>query len=122
MRLALIFTLLAIPAFADNRAAFYGTWGTAKQCARAPIKDGGTVLSEPFVINEEWLIHGAIHCSLNWGPIDTLEHGLFTAATAKCGEDFARSYFLGMRLENDTLYILWDFHHKNGPLNRCPVS
>jgi hypothetical protein len=53
MRLAFLIVLLALqipPALAEDRTVFCETWGTAKQCARQPLKPGGTVLAEPFVI------------------------------------------------------------------------
>ena len=124
MRIVLLIALLAFPtaAAADGREAFYGKWGTAQQCARAPIKPGGTVLSEPFEISARWLRQGQLWCSLNWGPLEAREEGLFTGAHMQCGEDNVRSYFLGMELSNDKLRLRWDFPISKGPLARCPGS
>ena len=122
MRLPLLIAsiaLLAVPAAADDRAVFYGTWGTAKQCSRAPIKPGGTVLSEPFVISAEWLRQGRFWCRLRWGPMEPRKDGFFTGAHTQCGEDGARGYFLGMVLSGDNLTLRWDFPLSNGPLRRC---
>ena len=113
---------LAVPATADERAMFYGSWGTAKQCSRAPIKPGGTVLSEPFVISSEWLRQGRFWCRLTWGPMERREDGFFTGADAQCGEDSVRGYFLGMALSGDDLTLRWNFPFSNGPLARCPSS
>ncbi|MEX3011212.1 hypothetical protein [Hoeflea sp. TYP-13] len=110
---------LVVPAAADDRAVFYGTWGTAKQCSRAPIRTGGTVLKEPFVISSGWLRQGRFWCRLNWGPVEPREHGFFTGAHAQCGEDTARGYFLGMILSGDDLTLRWGFPLSNGPLRRC---
>jgi len=117
--------LLAFPvasAAADEREVFYGTWGTEKQCARAPIQDGVDVLAEPFVIDSRWLKQGWHYCSLRWGPIEAREDGFFTGAHAQCGEDSVRGYFLGMDLSGDNLTLRWEFPHSNGPLARCPAS
>ena len=123
MRYALALILLAHPAAAaEERAHFYGTWGTAKQCAREPIKPGVTVLAEPFEIRPGWLRNGTQWCRLNWGPIEAREDGFFTAAYASCGEDAVRDYFLGMELSGDALTLRWDFPFFNGPLARCPES
>jgi hypothetical protein len=124
MRLLVLIVLLALSAaaFADERERFYGTWGTAKQCAREPIKPGGTVLAEPFEISADWLRQGQFGCSLRWGPMDRRENGFFTGANAQCGEDAARAYFLGMRLSGDELTLRWDFPVSNGPLRRCQAS
>lgn len=121
MRLPLVITLMiviAVPAAAGDRAVFYGTWGTAKQCARAPVKPVGTVLSEPFVIGPEWLRQGRFWCRLRWGPIEPRENGVFTGADALCGEDATRGYFLGMILNGGDLTLRWDFPLSNGPLRR----
>ncbi|MEM1420138.1 MAG: hypothetical protein AAF661_03225 [Pseudomonadota bacterium] len=115
----LLFAILAPPASADERELFYGTWGTPAQCARAPIKPGGTVLAEPFEIGEEWLRHGQIWCRLRWFPVEPRASGFFTGANAQCGEDAVRGYFLGMVLEDGDLTLRWDFPLSNGPLSRC---
>ena len=107
---------------ADQREVFYGTWGTPKQCARAPIKSGGTALSEPFEISKRWLKKGQLYCILNWGAIDARENGFFTGAQATCGEDSVRGYFIGMDLSGENLTLRWDFPLSNGPLARCPRS
>jgi len=122
--LALVFVLLNVPALADSsdHDRFLGTWGTAEQCARSPIKPGGTVLAEPFEIGRLWMKQGQLWCKLDWGPVETGDEGAFTAATAQCGEDSVRGYFLGMRLVGDELTLRWDFPHSNGPLKRCPLS
>ncbi|MEM8648745.1 MAG: hypothetical protein AAGF86_20715 [Pseudomonadota bacterium] len=131
MRYALLIALLAFPAAAlsaatavaaDEREVFYGTWGTPKQCARAPIKPGGTVLAEPFEIDAEWLRQGRFWCRLSWYPIEQREDGFFTGARAQCGEDSVRGYSLGMVLSGDKLTLRWDFPRSNGPLALCPRS
>ncbi|WP_350335031.1 hypothetical protein [Coralliovum pocilloporae] len=119
LRTGLLLVLLTSPALADERAAFYGTWGTEKQCARAPIKPGGTVLSEPFRIDPLWLRQGTLWCSLRWGPVEARGDGLFTGAHVQCGEDSVRGYFLGMDLSGKELTLRWDFPLANGPLHRC---
>lgn len=118
--LIVLAAFLAAPAAAENRAVFLGTWGTAEQCARAPIKPGGTVLSEPFVISADWLKQGQQWCRLRWGPVESRQDGFFTAANALCGEDTARGYFLGMILSGESLTLRWDVAVWNGPLQRCP--
>ncbi len=117
----ILFTALAAgaAAAADEREVFYGTWGTARQCDRAPIQPGGTVLAEPFEIDAEWLKHGRIWCRLDWFPIEPRGDGFFTGARAQCGEDSAVDYLLGMELSGDVLTLRWDFHLV-GPLARCP--
>ena len=122
MRLILLILLFATPAAADERELFYGTWGTAKQCAREPIKTGGTVLAEPFEISREWLRQGQLWCRLDWYPIAPRGNGYFTGASARCGEDAVRDYLLGMELSDSELTLRWDVLHKNGPLQKCPVS
>ncbi|MCY6379951.1 hypothetical protein [Hoeflea prorocentri] len=122
MRLPLLIALAALcaaPVAARDRTAIYGTWGTEKQCARTPIKPGGTVLSEPFVISSQWLRHGKFWCRLDWGPVEPRENGVFTGAHAQCGEDSTRGYFLGVILTGDDLTLRWDFPLSNGPLKRC---
>ena len=123
MRYALLFILIAFPAAAaDDRATFYGTWGTAKQCARTPLKPGGTVLAAPFEINSQWLKHGNVWCRLNWFPIQPREDGAFTGARAQCGEDSIRDYFLRMERSGKELTLRWGLLLSNGPLVRCPIS
>ncbi|MEM8812626.1 MAG: hypothetical protein AAGF59_08415 [Pseudomonadota bacterium] len=122
MRLFLLIAFLALPAAADDRAVFYGTWGTPQQCARAPIKPGATVLAEPFEIGSEWLKQGRVWCRLNWGPIQPREDGFFSGADVQCGEDSVRQYFLRMDLTGETLTLRWDLLLSNGPLARCPAS
>ncbi len=112
--------LIATPAVAGERSVFFGTWGTAKQCAREPIRSGGTVLAEPFVIGANWLKQGQHWCRLRWGPLEVRDDGFFTAAHAQCGEDAVRGYFLGMILLGEDLTLRWDFPVSNGPLQRCP--
>ncbi|MEM8790975.1 MAG: hypothetical protein AAGE80_05125 [Pseudomonadota bacterium] len=119
MRYFLIFLLLSLPAAASERDAFYGTWGTEKQCTRAPVKPGVTVLAEPIEIGEEWLKQGQIWCRLSWFPIQTREGGVFTGAQAQCGEDSVRGYILGMELAEDELMLRWNVQLVNGPLQRC---
>ena len=123
MPFALLLIFLIGPAAADPgsdpRSAFYGTWGSAEQCARAPIKRGGTVLSQPFEISQGWLKQGQFWCGLNWGPVASRGNGLFAGAHAQCGEDAQRSYFLGMILNEGQLQLRWDFPLSNGPLKRC---
>ena len=119
MRFVVFLILLTIPAAADERKPFYGTWGTAKQCAGAPIKQGGTVAAEPFVIDAEWLKHGQIWCRLTWFPVEQRGKDTFTGARAQCGEDSVRAYVLNMNLNNGELTLQWDFPLSNGPLARC---
>lgn len=123
MRTVFLILLLIFPAkalAADKHEAFYGTWGTVKQCAREPIKQGGTFLAEPFEISKRWLKKGQLYCSLNWAAIDTRKNGFFTGAHAICGEDSLRGYFVGMELSGEDLTLRWDFPLSNGPLARCP--
>ncbi len=123
MRLPLLITsiaLFAVPAAADDRTVFYGTWGTAKQCAGAPIRPGGTVVAEPFVISSGWLKQGRFWCRLSWGPVERRGNGYFSGAHAQCNEDAVRGYFLGMILSGDDLTLRWDFPLSSGPLRRCP--
>ena len=121
--LSILFAVLTVlPVFADERRNFYGSWGTAKQCSRLPIKPGGTVLAEPFEIGSEWLRHGSLWCRLNWFPVEPRENGFFSGAFAQCGEDAVRGYLLGMELSRGELTLRWGFPFKNGPLTRCPSS
>jgi len=119
MRSALLIALLATSAPGDERAVFYGSWGTPEQCSRLPITPGGTVLAEPFEIDAQWLGHGQLWCRLNWLPIEPRENGYFSGAQAACGEDAVRGHFLGMRLSGDQLTLTWNFGLINGPLKRC---
>lgn len=121
MRAALIIALIALPAFASasQRDVLYGTWGTAKQCAREPLRPGLTVNAEPVVIGPQWLRQGAISCLLTWFPIEPRGDGIFTGAYAQCGEDAVRAYALRMFLSGGALTIRWDFLVSNGPLGRC---
>ncbi len=123
MRFALcLIALLTTSAAADERAAFFGTWGTKKQCARLPIKPGGTVLAQPFEIRAGWLRQGQIWCRLTWFPIERRGRGTFSGAHAQCGEDAVRDYFLRMQLTQNTMTLRWGLTLKNGPLMRCPIS
>lgn len=122
MRFALIAIMISLPAAAEERQSFYGTWGTEKQCARAPFQPGVDVFAQPFEISDGWLRHGNSWCKLDWGPIEARENGLFTAAFASCSEDAVRHYLLGMELSEGALTLRWDFPHSNGPLARCPTS
>ncbi len=119
--LIIIFTF-TLPALADEREALYGTWGTEKQCARAPLKPGSLVQSEPFEINSQWLRRGVIWCKLTWFPIENKQDGFFTGANALCGEDTVRRYFLGMQKSGEELTIKWQFSSKHGPLKLCKPS
>lgn len=119
MRIALLIAVLAMPATAADRTAFYGTWGTPTQCARAPLKPGGTVLAEPFLIGPQWLKHGRIWCRLTWFPIQPRHGGAFTGAQAQCGEDSVRGYTLRFNLSDQDLTLRWDVFRANGPLKRC---
>ena len=120
MRYALVLFLLAFPAAAaDEREVFYGLWGTEKQCARAPIKPGGTVLAQPFEVGPVWLRQGQIWCRLNWFPVRSSQDGVSTGAHAQCGEEIARDYHLGMKLSGDVLSLRWGVLLRNGPLTRC---
>ena len=119
---ALVLTPYASPAAADAREAFYGTWGTAQQCARAPIKTGGTVLAEPFKINSGGLRQGLFWCRLRWFPVQKRAGGFFTGATAQCGEDRVRDYLMRMRLTDGELTLHWTLQQSSGPLARCPQS
>ena len=106
-------------AAAADRAAFYGQWGTAKQCARKPIKPGGTLLAQPYELGPTWLKQGSLYCQLNWGPVEQRQDGSFTAANAACGEDTIRSYFLGIERRGDQLLLSWGFPNFSPPLSRC---
>ena len=105
---------------AEEREAIYGVWGNQNQCSRAPIKPGGTALSQPFEISARWIRQGQFWCSLEWGPLEARKNGIFTAANARCGEDTVRGYFLGMNLSDGQLKLSWDLGRSNGPLIRCP--
>ena len=85
--IALFVFSIATNATADERQVFFGTWGTAKQCAREPIKSGGTVLSEPYEINPRWLRQGRLWCNLSWGSVEVRKDGYFAGTHAQCGED-----------------------------------
>ena len=125
MRFAfLLFLMVHIssPVAADDRAMFFGNWGTPKQCARAAIKPGGTVMAAPFVIGADWLRHGRIWCRLRWGLVAPRDDGYFASANAQCGEDSVREYFLGLILSGDELTLRWDSARINGPLPRCSAS
>ena len=126
MRIILLFVffIFTMPAYADEdkHASLYGTWGTEKQCARAPLKPGSLVQSEPFEINSQWLKRGVIWCKLTWFPIETRKDGLFTGANAICGEDSIARYLLSMTLAHDELTILWGVANKKGPLKLCKGS
>ena len=109
-------------AAAAEREVFYGTWGTAQQCARQPIKQGGTLLAQPYELGATWLKQGNLYCQLNWGPIERRSGGgggFFTAAHAACGEDTIRSYFLGVELRGEQLRLSWGFPNATPPLRRC---
>lgn len=126
MRYVILIAFLAFLAFpaaaSDDRGVFYGTWGNEQQCARAPIKPGGTVLAEPFEIDGEWLRQGRLWCRLKWFPIETREDGVVSGAHAQCGEDSVRDYVLGFDLTDGELRLRWDFLLSNGPFPRCPPS
>ncbi|MDX1718165.1 MAG: hypothetical protein R3287_14745 [Anderseniella sp.] len=125
MRVALLIVLtivLALPAGADERKSFLGTWGSADQCARSLIKPNGSVRAQPFVISQGSLRHGDVWCRLDWGPVETRSNGLFTGAHARCGEDSVRQYFVGMMLSGGELSLRWDFLVMNGPLGRCSAT
>jgi len=122
MRYLFLIILFTFPAAANEREAFYGTWGTAKQCSRELIKPGGTLRAEPFEISPGWLKQGQLWCRLSWLPIEQRENGAFTGAFAQCGEDAVRNYILGLVLSGDKLTLRWDFPLKNGPLSQCPTS
>ncbi len=120
--LMILFFFLSVPAIADEREVLYGTWGTEKQCARAPVVPGSLVQSEPFAINSQWLKRGVIWCKLTWLPIEKRGDGIFTGANALCGEDTVRNYLLNMTLSGEELTIVWDFPNKYGPLKQCSAS
>jgi len=117
-----LFAQFALPVLAADRADFYGTWGTPSQCARAPLKSGGTVLAEPFQIGPEWLKHGRIWCRLTWFPIQPRSDGAFTGARAQCGEDTVQGYTLRFNLVAGTMTLRWDVFRASGPLDRCPLE
>lgn len=124
-RVALLIVLtvvLALPAGADERKSFLGTWGSADQCAHSLIKPNGSVRAQPFVISQGSLRHGDVWCRLDWGPVETHSNGLFTGAHARCGEDSVRQHFVGMMLSGGELSLRWDFLVMNGPLGRCSAS
>jgi len=116
---AVLVIVFTFPVAADERSAFFGAWGTPKQCARAAIKPGGTVLAQPFEIDSEWLRHGTTFCRLDWFSVDVRENEVFSGAHAQCGEDSVIDYMLGMRLTDDGLLLRWNFLTSNGPLLRC---
>ena len=118
----LVFCCLTGPVFADTREAFYGTWGTGTQCARALLKDGGTVLAEPFEIRPGWLRHGQLWCRLAWFPFQHRDDGAFNSARAMCGEDSVRSFRLDLSLDGEELTLIWDESLVNGPMHRCAQS
>ena len=124
MRFTYLITLLLFFAptdtKADERNVFYGTWGTVKQCSNEPVKQGGTLLSEPIEISRNWFRQGNVWCSLSWGPIENRATGKFAAANAQCGEDTVRVYFLGMELYDSKLTMRWNFAQRSSPLMRCP--
>ena len=124
MRIFLLFfaVILTTPAHADKREKLYGTWGTEKQCARAPVVPGSLVESEPFVINSEWVKRGVIWCKLSWFPVEDKQDGFFTGANALCGEDTIQNYILSMTLAKDELTILWGHSNKKGPLKLCTAA
>ena len=125
MRPLILIALLMLPVSAtagDGHTVFYGTWGTAKQCNREPVKPGGSFLSEPYEIGDEWLRQGQLWCLLSWGPIEKRPDGYFSGAHARCGEDTVRQYFLGMKLSGDALTLRWGFPATSGPLRKCPAS
>lgn len=110
------------PAAAEaEREVFYGSWGSADQCARTLIQETGTVSYEPFIVGPDWLQHGRVYCRLSWLPIEARPDGLFTAALAQCGEDAVRDYLLTMTLSDDGMTLRWEFP-VFGPLSRCAVS
>lgn len=119
MRCTLFIILLALPGHAEEREAFYGTWGTDKQCAREPVKAGGSVLAEPFEIDAEWLKQGQLWCRLDWFPVQLRDGERFSGAFAQCGEDAVRGHVLGMELAGEQLSLRWNVFLKNGPLHRC---
>lgn len=119
MRLFLALTLMATPAAADDRSAFYGSWGTTAQCTGAPIQAGGTVVAAPFEIDDAFLKHGNIWCRLNWSPIERQDRALVTGALALCGEDSVQSYQLGLKLSDGVLSLRWGHLHRNRGLGRC---
>ena len=121
MRFMVLLFLFSFPihAEAEDRAAFYGSWGTGKQCAGKPIKPGGSVLARPYEITADWLKHGDQWCQLNWGPVEKRDGGTFSAAHAHCGEDSLRTYFLGLELTGEKLRLRWDFPQISAPLQRC---
>ena len=121
MRYALAVILLSLPAAAEERHVFHGTWGTQAQCVGEPIKPGGSVKAAPYVIGPEWLRHGQTWCRLDWFPIEPREGGLFSGAHAHCGEDAVRSYLLGMNLARGELTLRWNLFTSAGPLSRCPA-
>lgn len=123
MRYLFCFFLLSFPANAEDwRTAFYGKWGTPAQCAGELIKPGGSVKFEPFEIDDQWIKHGQLWCQIEWGPLERRENELFTAVSAKCGEDAVYGYLLGMKQSEETLMLRWTLTWSNGPLQRCPIS
>lgn len=119
MRFCLALALFVTSASADERAAFYGTWGTVQQCTQAPIKPGGTVRASPFEINDSFLKHGNIWCRLTWSPVEQRGESLVTGALALCGEDSAQGYRLVMELTEGSLSLRWGFLQINRSLFLC---
>ena len=113
-------SLVTVSAYASDREALFGDWGTSAQCARELITPKGTKHAAPFVINSEWLRHGDSWCYLNWGTVAPSSDGLFAVAQAQCGEDAVRGYTINFRLNGEELNLSWDLWHKVGPLMRCP--
>lgn len=104
---------------AESLSQFHGVWGTAKQCNREPIIDGGTRLAEPIEINANWLRQGDIWCQLTWFPVEHRSTQLFTGAFVRCGEDAVRDYLVRMFLKDQQLSLSWDLSAKGDQLERC---
>lgn len=123
-RLILVILLLSAPAGANERAAFFGLWGTQEQCARAMIKPGGSLRAQPFEITESWLQQGTLWCALTWFPVSIRDTGAFASTQALCGEDSQRSYRLDFSYtaSDKALVLIWDEALLNGPLMRCPTQ
>lgn len=117
--LALILIFAADPAWTGEQDPFLGVWGTTKQCNRAPLKEGGSVLAEPFEIRPGWLRQGSLWCKLSWFPIQDHGSSVFASTRALCGEDSARVYRLDFSQNPKGLYLIWDEQLVNGPLIEC---
>ncbi len=104
---------------ADSKA-FFGKWGTDRQCAGKLIIPGGTKKAAPFEIGKDWLGHGDVWCRLFWINTGSSQLGTYAIARALCGEDDVRDYQLRFKLQDNRLSLTWNRHITNEGLKRCP--